>query len=126
MKQNGFTICLATSKPQVMAEKILGFSGLRPYFDAVCGANLDGSRSDKVDLIDYAMKQVGFTDKNGVVMIGDRFYDVAGAVKAGVHSIGVTYGFGSREELLEAGAEQLADSSEAVARILLNSVKVEE
>lgn len=126
LKQNSFTICLATSKPQVMAEKILGFSGLRPYFDAVCGANLDGSRSDKVELIDYAMKQVGFTDKNGVVMIGDRFYDVAGAAKAGVHSIGVTYGFGSREELLNAGGEWIADSPEDIARLLFDSGNIKE
>ena len=72
LRENGCVICLATTKPQVMAEKILDFSGLAPYFDIVCGAHLDGSRSDKVELIDYAMKQVGFTDKNGVVMIGDR------------------------------------------------------
>ena len=121
LKDNSFTLCLATSKPQVMAEKILGFSGLMSYFDAVCGANLDGSRSDKIELIEYAMKQVGFTDKNEVVMIGDRFYDVAGAVKAGVHSIGVTYGFGSREELMNAGAEYIADCPEEIARYLLES-----
>ena len=121
LKQKGFSVCVATSKPQVMAERILGFSGLRHYFDAVCGSNLDGSRSDKVELIAYAMQQTGFTDKSRVVMVGDRFYDITGAVKAGVHSIGVTYGFGSREELLQAGAEYLADTPADIGLLLSGS-----
>lgn len=126
LKQNHFTVCVATSKPQVMAEKILDFSGISPYFDVICGANLDGSRSDKVELINEVLKQVSFTynncdsvDKNNVFMIGDRFYDIKGAIATGVRSIGVTYGFGSREELQEAGAEFIADSAGEIADILL-------
>lgn len=114
LKREGFTLCVATTKPQTMAEKILGFSGIAPYFDAICGSELDGRRSDKAELIDYAMKQTGFTDKNRVYMIGDRHYDMEGAVRSGVHALGVTYGFGSREELLRAGAECLADSPRQV------------
>ena len=126
LKENGCVICLATTKPQVMAEKILEFSGIAPYFNVICGANLDGSRSDKVELINEVLNQISFTYNNGkpvekdsVFMIGDRFYDMKGALATGVHSIGVTYGFGSREELTEAGAEFIADSAAEIADILL-------
>ena len=122
LKQNGFTICLTTTKPYVMARKILGFTGLDRYFDAVCGANLDGSMSDKLDLINESLKQSGFTDRNRACMIGDRLYDVEGAKKAGVWSIGVTYGFGTREELEEAGADFLADSPAEIGRLLLEGI----
>lgn len=120
LKQSGFTICLATSKPYVMAQKILDFSGIEKYFDVVCGANLDGSMSDKVELISECLKQSSFTDKNAAYMVGDRSYDVIGAAKVGVHSIGVTYGFGTRMELMNAGAEYIAYDTSNVARILLD------
>lgn len=118
LKEKGFTLCTATSKPQVMAEKILNHFGLAKYFDTICGAELDGRRSDKIELINVALDRVGFTDKNKVVMIGDRFYDIKGAAAAGVHSIGVTYGFGTRSELEEAGAEYIADGAEEILRIV--------
>lgn len=118
LKQNSFTICLATSKPHVMAQRILEFSGLKPYFDVVCGANLDGSMSDKVELISECLKLSDFTDKSRVFMVGDRFYDIVGAIRAGVHSVGVTYGFGSHQELSDAGAEYIADSPQMVAEWL--------
>ena len=118
LKQNSFTICLATSKPHVMAQRILEFSGLKPYFDVVCGANLDGSMSDKVELISECLKLYDFTDKSRVFMVGDRFYDIVGAIRAGVHSVGVTYGFGSHQELSDAGAEYIADSPQMVAEWL--------
>ena len=120
LKQSGFTICLATSKPYVMAQKILDFSGIEKYFDVVCGANLDGSMSDKVELISKCLKQSSFTDKNAAYMVGDRSYDMIGAAKVGVHSIGVTYGFGTRMELMNAGAEYIAYDTSNVARILLD------
>lgn len=118
LKQNSFTICLATSKPHVMAQRILEFSGLKPYFDVVCGANLDGSMSNKVELISECLKLSDFTDKSRVFMVGDRFYDIVGAIRAGVHSVGVTYGFGSHQELSDAGAEYIADSPQMVAEWL--------
>lgn len=128
LRENGCVICLATTKPQVMAEKILDFSGLAPYFDIVCGAHLDGSRSDKVELINEVCRQLAEqfhggqpVEKDRVFMIGDRFYDMEGAVKTGVRALGVTYGFGSPEELLKAGAEFLADTPEQAAEILLSS-----
>ena len=122
IKQDGHIIGLATTKPYVMADKILGFSGLKPYFDVICGSNLDGSMSDKFLLISTCLEKCGFTDKSRVYMVGDRFYDIEGAKAAGVHSLGVTYGFGSREEFLEAGAEYIVDSPKEVARMITDSI----
>ena len=119
LKANNLKVGVATSKPQVMAEKILNHFGLDEYFDVICGSELDGSRSDKVELINFALKQVGFTDKNEVVMVGDRFYDIKGAIGAGVHSIGVAYGFGTKEELAEAGAEYIVEAPEDILKIVL-------
>ena len=119
LKANNLKVGVATSKPQVMAEKILNHFGLNEYFDTICGAELDGSRSDKVELINAALKQIGFTDKNEVVMVGDRFYDIKGAISAGVHSIGVAYGFGTKEELAEAGAEYIVEAPEDILKIVL-------
>ena len=119
VKQNGNIIGLATTKPLVMAARILEFSGLEEYFDVVCGANLDGSMSDKCELINNCMNRCGFGDHNRVYMVGDRFYDIIGARQAGVHPIGVTYGFGCREELEEAGAEFIAATPGDVAQLLI-------
>lgn len=119
LKSYSFTVCLTTSKPQVMAEKILRFSGLDKYFNVVCGARLDGSLSDKADLIQKSLKLCDFTDKENAYMIGDRFYDIVGARQTGIRSIGVTYGFGTREELTEAGADFIADSAKEIADILM-------
>ena len=118
IKRSGNKIGLATTKPLVMARKILETSGLIKYFDVVCGSNLDGSMSDKCDLINKCMEKSGFDDRDRVYMVGDRFYDIAGARKAGVHSIGVTYGFGSREELEKEGAEFIADSAFDITRMI--------
>ena len=120
LKLNGFTICLATAKPYVMAQKALEFTGLKQYFDVVCGANLDGSMSDKIDLINESLKQAGFTDRSLAWMIGDRLYDILGAKKAGVRSVGVTYGFGTRQELEEAGADFLVDSACEIPKLLIS------
>ena len=120
IRKNGHIIGLATTKPLVMASMILEFSGLKQYFDVTCGANLDGSLSDKRELINKCMELSGFSDKNRVFMVGDRFYDIMGAKEAGVHSVGVTYGFGSLEELTEVGSEFIVNSPDDVARLILD------
>ena len=89
----------------------------------ICGANLDGSMSDKFQLITTCMMKCEFSERSRVYMIGDRFYDIEGAKTAGVHSIGVTYGFASGEELTEAGAEFIADSPAEVARLITGEQK---
>ncbi len=104
MTRCGKTCLLATSKAAHFAEQILTELHLRQYFALVGGSGLDGSRDTKADVIRYVLDEQGITDTSAVVMVGDRKYDVIGARQVGVDSIGVLYGYGSREELEQAGA----------------------
>lgn len=99
LKKKGAKLAVATSKPTIFAEEILNHFNLKQYFDVVVGSNLDGTRSAKNEVIQEALKQLSFPPKEKVVMIGDRKYDMIGAKKEGISSIGVCYGYGSQEEL---------------------------
>lgn len=105
---------VATSKPHVFAERIIDHFGLRPYFEYVFGSELDGTRVHKHDLLAFAIERTG-TDPARARMIGDRSHDIVGAKKNGMAGIGVLYGYGSREELLEAGAVHLCATPRAIA-----------
>ncbi len=118
LKGAGKKIILATSKPEIYAEKIARHFGFYEYFDSIAGALLDGSRIEKSDIITYALKKVGVTDVRECIMIGDTKFDVEGAKAFGMDSVGVTYGYGSREELVSAGATYIADSTAEIKRIL--------
>ncbi len=114
----GASIAMATSKPQQYAEKIADGFGIARYFAAIVGASPDDKQCGKAYLIEKALAAAA-ADKQGAVMVGDRRYDIEGAVACGIHSIGAVYGYGSKEELLSAGAEFLAESPSAVADIIL-------
>ena len=118
LKKAGKKIILATSKPEIYAKKILEYFHLDGYFNDICGATLDESRSRKEDVIRYALEKNEITDWNKVVMVGDRKYDIEGAKKLGIASIGVLYGFGSKEELEEAGADQIVTKVENLQDVL--------
>ena len=105
LKARGKTVVLATSKPEIFAKRILEHFGLAKYFDFVAGATLDGSLINKADIIAYALDTLNITDKSRCVMIGDRLHDIEGAKQNGIFSVGVTYGYGSFEELSDAGAD---------------------
>ncbi len=102
----GFDLYLATSKPWVYAGKILEHFELHPYFTAIHGSELDGTRDYKHDLIAYILDHHKL-DFAQTVMIGDRHHDINGAKQNQVFSVGVTYGFGSEKELLDAGADKI-------------------
>jgi len=125
LREAGMKICLATSKPEEFAQKILEHFGLSEYFDMVAGATMDGSRSLKKDVIEYAIDKLGLTDEDRthIVMVGDREHDIIGAKQTELNSIGVTYGYGSPEELRTAGADFIADSPKAVAELILHEDK---
>lgn len=97
---------VATSKPQVYASQIINHFKLDPFFLSVYGSELDGTRSDKGDLIQFILETEKIS-RNDVVMIGDRKYDILGAKKAGIAAIGVSWGYGSEEELKNSGAEYI-------------------
>src|SRR5207244_12077669 len=104
---------VATSKPHVFATRIIDHFGLRPYFEYVFGSELDGTRVHKGDLLAWALEQSG-TDPARAIMIGDRSHDIVGAKQNGSDAIGVLYGYGSREALLEAGAMHLCATPRAI------------
>lgn len=120
LKKAGKKIILATSKPEVFAERILEHFDLREYFDLVAGSTLDGSRIKKADVIKDALFRLGITSGPSLLMVGDREHDIIGARTVGIDSVGVLYGYGSREELETAGAGYLAASPEEVTKIALD------
>ena len=117
IKNSGRKIVLATSKPEEFAVRILEHFDLMKYFDVVAGASMDEKRNKKGDVIKYAMEKGGFTS-DGAVMIGDREHDVFGAKENGIDTIGVLYGYGSRDELERAGAMHIAQTVEDIFALL--------
>jgi len=112
---------VATSKPHVFASRIIEHFGLAGYFEHIFGSELDGSRVDKADLLAYALTQSG-VDPSQALMIGDRSHDVAGARANGIDAVGVTYGYGTEAELIEAGAILLCASSGAIPQVIHNAL----
>jgi phosphoglycolate phosphatase len=105
----GRRLFVATSKPHVYADRIIDHFGLRPHFGRVFGSELDGTRVHKTDLLRYALDETS-TDAARAIMIGDRKHDMIGAANNGIRTIGVLYGYGSRAELTEAGAQHFCAS----------------
>ncbi len=99
---------VATSKPHVYAKRIIEHFKLDGYFEHVFGSELDGTRTDKSELLQYALATTGI-DPADALMIGDRSHDIIGARNNGMRALGVLYGFGSREELMQAGAHGLCE-----------------
>lgn len=120
LKNAGKVLILATSKPAIFAERILQHFGLDGYFSYVSGSELDGRRTDKSEVIAYALQLAGITDVSRILMVGDRRFDAEGAHAVGMDAACVLYGYGSREELSDAGADYLAESPEALRALILN------
>jgi len=100
LKKSGKTLAVSTSKPTVFAKRVLDYFKLTDYFEVIVGSHLDGSRSDKKEVIEETLNQLKVTSKDQVIMIGDRKHDIVGAQKNNVDSIGVLYGYGSFEEMI--------------------------
>lgn len=119
LKEKGVLCLVATSKPEKYARQIVEHYGLADYFYYVAGACMDGSRTDKAEVIAYALEQIpGDTDQSRVLMVGDRLHDIVGAKKNRIDSVGVLFGYGSEQELKEAGADYLAADVEELTAII--------
>ena len=118
LKAKGLSLFLATSKPEEFAEKILSRFSLSPYFTAVYGATMDGSRVDKEDVLAYALERAALSPEE-CLMVGDRCFDVEGARRVGIPAIAVTWGYGSREELTAAKPLALAEHPEDLCSQIL-------
>lgn len=117
--QRGCSMMVVTSKPGVFAEKILEHFQIQNYFLKVVGSNLDLTMTDKTELIQAALGD-SLYKKEQIVMVGDRKYDIIGARNNGISSIGVAYGYGSRDELINAQPTFLVSTVQELEAVLLN------
>lgn len=120
LEEAGKTVCLATSKPEVFARQILEHFHIDSYFDQIVGSCLDGTRTKKGAVIAEVFTRLGENcpDKARCVMVGDRLHDIHGAQENNLDSIGVTFGYGSQEELTQAGATHMAHNFEELSQLL--------
>ena len=115
---HGYRIGIASSKPEESCKRVLDHLGVTEYFDEIIGATMDGRIDTKEEVLHEAIQRMQLQNKKEVVLIGDTRFDVLGAKAVGIDCIGVTYGFGTREELLESGAVHVYDSMEEVEAYL--------
>ena len=117
LKAEDYTLFVASSKPEWMCVEILKYFDLAQYFDQICGATMDTTRTNKDAVIAYLLELNGKSDKT--IMVGDTKFDVLGAKAHGIPTIGVSWGYGSVEEMEEAGAVAIAYTMEELKRQLL-------
>ena len=113
----GHTLYVASSKPEWMCVEILKHFDLDRYFRRICGASMDTSRTNKEAVIAYLIGQNGRADN--MVMVGDTKFDVTGARIHGIPCVGVSWGYGTVEEMQEAGAVSIAHTMQDLREMLL-------
>ena len=116
LKEQGHRLFVATSKPEVLANEVLGHFALTEFFEQIAGATLDGSRSHKADVITYLLSLTG--DVGQTLMVGDTAFDVTGAAAHGIPTIGVSWGYGKVEDMEKAGAKAIAHNMEELIFLL--------
>lgn len=119
LKEAGYVLCTATSKPTKVVTPILEEQGLAPYFDFIGGASMDESRDTKTDVVRHVLAQPMMQGRR-VLMVGDRNDDMRGAADCGLDAAGALYGYGSREELEPFHPVLLAESCASLADQILN------
>ena len=123
LRNAGRILLVVTAKPRDMAERVLNHTGIDQYFQAVIGPARGNKKTDKGSLLKEALSFLAKTgtyhfQKEQAVMVGDRMFDMQGAVETGIRSIGVLYGYGDRQELIDAGATLLADTPAVVVKCI--------
>lgn len=119
LRAAGLSLSIATSKPEVYARRIVERFELAPYFDHVCGAELNGTRIHKDEVIAYALQQYAHVAPEDFLMVGDRKHDMEGAAINGITAVGVLYGYGSRDELASFNPAYLATTPKDLETFLL-------
>src|SRR5215475_6714323 len=119
MQQAGLRLYLATSKREIFASRILHHLGLATYFDGIHGSVPGGGLDHKPELLAHVLLRHNLLPSRSL-MVGDRRHDISGAHAVGMRALGVLWGYGSRDELETAGADQLVESSVDLARAVLS------
>lgn len=120
LNQSNKTLFVATSKPTIFAEQILHYFKIHQHFKTIIGSNLDGTRTEKKDIIQEIINQLPNINLEKLVMIGDRKYDVIGAKHHGIDTISVTYGYGSLEELQNEKPTYIVNDVSELGKILVS------
>lgn len=127
LSSEGLSLVLTSSKPEGFCRIILEHFGIDVYFSAIVGSEMDGRRTAKPDVIEEALLRTGMQDRRGeVVMVGDKMHDLIGARACGLDAIGVTYGYGSLEELSGQGAACIVDTPRELRNVLIGQKRAGE
>ena len=124
LHEEHFTIALTSSKPTEFCRQILRMFNIDEFFTAIVGSEMDGRRTDKHEVIEETIYELGMQDmRDEIVMVGDKKHDCIGARAAGIDCIGVTYGFGSREELEAEWPACIVDSPIELRNVLIGQAR---
>ena len=127
LAREGMVLAVSSSKPTEFCREILRYFGIEQYFRAIVGSEMGGARTKKSEVLEETLRQLGMSGRRSeVVLVGDRMYDVEGAKQAGIGSIGVTYGYGSRTELEECWPDCIVDSTEELRNVLIGQARDEQ
>lgn len=118
LKRNNIKIGIASSKPQDYIETLLDHFGIKSYFDVICGVTFTADCEAKANIIARCQKQLGVAG-NSCLVAGDKKYDIEGAKADIIDSVGVLWGYGTKFELIEAGAKFIAEKLEDIESIVL-------
>ena len=119
LNKKGFTLAIATSKPEKYAVQILDYLGLSHHFAYIAGAQFHGARTDKPSVIEYALESLNISPSQAL-MVGDRFHDIEGAKSFGMRCACVTWGFGDRAEFEHYGADFICENMKELEELILN------
>lgn len=121
LKENGFLLAVASSKPEKFVLQVLEYFHMDSYFDEMTGSEMDGRRSKKADVIEEALCRLGMGEKKDqVMMVGDKEHDVIGAGEAGIPCVAVAYGYGTAQELEAAKPFKIVHTVEELQEYLLS------
>lgn len=119
LKAAGYHLAVATSKPEPFAIEILKYFDLDAYFEIICGSEMNSRNESKADVIKKVIHYFNDSHLENYLMIGDRYHDVNGAKTCEIDCLGVTYGYGSKEELIKAGAIKVVDTLDELIAYLI-------
>ena len=115
LKRKKYLLAVASSKPEYFVKQILDYFHLTDYFDEIVGSELNGSRTNKTEVIEETLRRLGLDKhREQVIMVGDKEHDVLGARAAGLECVAVSYGYGTEEELTAAQPLQTVSSTEEI------------
>lgn len=115
LKRKKYLLAVASSKPEYFVKQILDYFHLTEYFDEIVGSELNGSRTNKTEVIEETLRRLGLDKhREQVIMVGDKEHDVLGARTAGLECVAVSYGYGTEEEITAAQPLQTVSSTEEI------------